>query len=60
MVTILVERLNKDVNNSIVFFWLPLCIWRLSPQLDCDVKLDETSDEVLVNMIYLTQVTKSY
>jgi len=29
---------------------------RFSPQLDLDVRLDETSDEILVNMIYLTQV----
>ncbi len=29
---------------------------RLSPQLDSDVKMNETDDEILVQMIYLTQV----
>ena len=37
--------------------WFPLkLLSRLSPQLDSDVKMNETDDEILVQMIYLTQV----
>ncbi|CAH2327296.1 85 88 kDa calcium-independent phospholipase A2 isoform X1 [Pelobates cultripes] len=30
--------------------------FRLSPQLETDVMLDEVSDEVLVNMLWETQI----
>ena len=43
---------DPSVNYSIVYY---IYFCRFSPQQDTDVKLDETSDEVLVNMIYLTQ-----
>ena len=33
---------------------------RLSPQLDSDITLDETSDEVLVHMLWVTQVKERH